>query len=254
MKIPLIPIPRVLHIGTLDPANVGLNSGVTSQEGHCLSVSVCPEAWRQIARLGGYPLHQLQNEEGLFLDALAVMDDETLWADIKDWSRKEGLVADGERWKAWRWDGEDETWSYSLHETREEALEEIDFDPEDDEEEPEGPDGEPCVAAVIVPVGTERLKDLTGFALGGFPEDFMVMAWAEHALPALLGQPVDGLWWDQDYDPDILSAPRGAIFPARVGAWDSSPISWAMVDDEEELADFPHTEWVNVTGAPEPSP
>jgi hypothetical protein len=55
MKIPVIAFDTAYHLGTLDPSLRGKEGGAVggdSQEGHLLSVSTCPEAWRSIARLG----------------------------------------------------------------------------------------------------------------------------------------------------------------------------------------------------------
>ena len=39
MDLPLYHLSRVFHIGTLNAADLGKNSGSSSHEGHCLSVS-----------------------------------------------------------------------------------------------------------------------------------------------------------------------------------------------------------------------
>jgi hypothetical protein len=57
-------ISRVAHIGTLDPAA----KGAFSWEAHGLSVSLHPEEWEAIARLGGRPWHLLERTGGVFLD------------------------------------------------------------------------------------------------------------------------------------------------------------------------------------------
>lgn len=46
---------------------------------------------------------------------------------------------------------------------------------------------------------------------------------------------VDGVWWNEEYDPDGYSAPRGGIFPGKVVEWHATQIDFDDVDDEEEL-------------------
>ena len=43
--------------------------------------------------------------------------------------------------------------------------------------------------------------------------DMLAMAYAEDVLR------LDGVWWEDRHDPAALSAPRGAIFAARVAAF-----------------------------------
>ena len=52
MNLPVIRLSRVLHVGTMDIEAFRARAGQRSSlEGHCLSVSLCPEAWEEIARL-----------------------------------------------------------------------------------------------------------------------------------------------------------------------------------------------------------
>lgn len=59
MDIPTLKAKAIYHVGTM---NEGAKSSffTDSLEGHCISVSRCPAAWRKIAKLGGNPLWELQ--------------------------------------------------------------------------------------------------------------------------------------------------------------------------------------------------
>ncbi|WP_408903414.1 hypothetical protein [Methylobacterium radiotolerans] len=67
--VPIIELGRVHHVGSLDPARWG-SLHRSSQEGPCLSVSLCPDAWTGIARLGGCDPHTLGRDGGIFPKAL----------------------------------------------------------------------------------------------------------------------------------------------------------------------------------------
>jgi len=256
MRIPLIELPRVLHIGTLDPADRGGNAGTTSFEGHCLSVSLCPHAWREIAELGEDGLHEMTNGDGLFVDLLAVARDPEMLEAVLGWARSEGLVEDATAWRAWTLDTEEEVWRSALCDTLEEARMEADRDEEHEapEDELEGPDGRPAIEAVTIPRSTARLEAMTGMN-GRFHKDATeaaIMAWAMEEAPTLLGRPVDGVWWRLRHDPDSLVAPCGGIFPERVAAWAARPLDWEDVDDDEELDAMPDT--AHAEPMPTPTP
>jgi len=62
--------------------------------------------------------------------------------------------------------------------------------------------------------------------------------------PRRLGRQVDGLYWNETYDPDGLSAPRGAIFPECVPEWSAAKVAFSAIEDEEELAVLsPDDDW-----------
>jgi hypothetical protein len=234
---------RVFHIGTLNPADLGRNSGSSSLEGRCLSVSLCPHAWQQIARLGGYDLHEMTSPTGYFLDVHAVENDAALMETIRQWGLREGLITEERRWKAWSYDDEWEQWRYTIEESEEDAIEQIDLDGiyDDPLTEAVGPDDGPAIEEIIAAVTTEKLVERVGGGRVGdavTAMDFVIMAWAANEAGRALGHPLDGLWWNETYDPDCLSAPRGAIFPERVASWTSSTLSFDAVDDEEELEAF----------------
>lgn len=233
--IPLVHLASVYHVGSLDPARrASLHR--SSQEGPCLSVSLCPEAWTSIARLGGSQLHELRRDSAAFLDVLAAMGDPELQGIIVGWAESEGLVVFREQWKAWRYDDEMEQWGYMLLDTRDEAEEEID-------EFSRGPDGGPALELSMGYAATPGLHARLGIEPfdDAFALDFAAMLWARDVAPHLLGRTLDGVWFREDYAPEHRSAPRGGIFPEALSVWTSSLLPPGSVDDEVGLASMPET-------------
>lgn len=252
MRTPIIELDAVYHVGTLDATKVGLNSGKGSQEGNCLSVSLCPNAWQAIARLGGYGTHLLSTTNGAFLDGLAVAQDTDLLESIVDWGIAEGLVESATRWRTWYHDDEREEWGYFLSSSAEAALEELRSSQDvEDAEEAEAPEGREPIETISVLIGREALRVATGFALGKDDDatDALLVEWSRRGPHGLH---LDGVWWNETHDPDILSAPRGAILPERVRDWESRVVAIGDVDDDEELDGMPETEWVEISPSPRP--
>lgn len=253
MRIPVIHPDRVFHVGTMNPAKVGSNGA--SQEGHCLSVSPCPNSWTEIARLGGNKAHRLVREGGgAFLDAHAVLDDAGTLEAAVDWAVSEGLAERVELWKSWRTD-EDGEWSYMTHASRDAAFDEVNYDDDyDDPDDVEGPDGGPGIEPFDAVVGTPALAAATGVRHD--PEsdatDAVLMAWARSVASELVDGGLDGVWWRETHDPEALSAPRAAMFPERVGGWTHKAVRAASVDDEAEIDRIPEAVVHEVADAPAP--
>ena len=222
MDIPVLMVDEVYHWGTLAVSQKGSRFS-DSFEGHCLSVSRCPLAWLRIAKLGGSPLWRLTRRGGVFLDILSVGRNPELRQIIQDWGIARGYAENRTLWQAWSSD-EDGEWRYMLFASEDEARVEV---VEDDE----GPDGGDAVVPVEVLTGTALLCARLGRARmeGQDAFDFVAMVWAEDGHPAL-----DGVWWGEVFDPDALSAPRGGIFPGKVGSWTSAEsATYPGMDDED---------------------
>lgn len=236
--LPIIKVPRVFHIGTLNADDLGRNSGDSSLEGRCLSVSVCPNAWQQIAKLGGNPLWEMTRMGGgRFLDVHVVQSDQDLMAVIKTWAIDKGYIEDVERWKAWRYDDELESTITMICDDLDEALEEANLESEDESTEEVG------VSQVVVSKATPLLASVVAakpeafHAEGVSADDFAIMAWCmEEGVHQ--GLDLDGIWWRERLDPDVYSAPRGAMFPDRLTAWNTTEIEFDEVDDDDEVEFF----------------
>lgn len=226
MKVPLLATAEVFHFGTLDPAQQPVAHG--SLEGHCLSVSHCPEAWRRIARLGGTQLFSLRKPGARFVDVLKVYRTATLRKRIEVWAIEQGLAEWKTLYRAWV-QVEDASWAFMLAATPEQALAECSWDAEATQEEVEGPNGPgTAIEPVTVLAGTAKLArrvrhyDLT--VRDAF--DYAMLCWIEDCLPD-----VDGAWWREAYDPAAYSAPRGGILPSRLAQWAVAAAPSLPVDD-----------------------
>jgi hypothetical protein len=222
-KLPIVRLSAVYHIGTMVPAERGKRG--ESLEGHLLSVSLCPISWRAIARLGGEPLHQLSKEGGAtFLDAHCASRDEVFRPLIAKWACAQGLLQHRTMWKSWSTD-EEGAWRYSLLPTAEAA------EAETEEHDLGGPRGRGCVEPTGILAGTPTLAALVQIAdlscCDSF--DYAAAIWAEQTQPG-----IDGLWWRDDYDPIILKAPRGGIFPGRLASFNAREIAWEQAPAEVE--------------------
>ncbi len=201
---PILNLECVYHIGELDPSKKGVRG--PSYEGNGLSVSTNPEAWEEIAELGGLPWWRLECSGASFLDFHALSPDQK--ATIAAWGEAHGLVHSTTLWKVEYHDDEMETTMVKRFETGVEAREEAEYlevDPPTSEE------GFRCTEMLLERMGwSNALAD----ALDG-----AAMAYAEDVLG------VDGVWWQDDLAPELLSAPRGVIFRERLQLWSASIIT-----------------------------
>lgn len=209
--------------------------------------------------MGGNAWNELVRDNALFLDVLAVLQNEDLHSVLLEWAAAEGLIEVRTLWKAWSYDDESDRWGYMLMETVADAVEHLDPDAgEGSAKSPSdftGPEGHEAIEPALVPTGNEKLAALTGMKLRPDEDasDAVVMAWAEAVLPGLIGREIDGIWWREDYDPGGLSAPRGAIFPSAVVAWKARQVPPGSIDDDEGLEAMPDTEIELAGSSPTPA-
>ena len=64
MKIPLVKFTHIFHVGDLE-GEPAIHDA--SHEGKCLSVSIHPEEWAEIAQLGGGETYRLERDTPLLL-------------------------------------------------------------------------------------------------------------------------------------------------------------------------------------------
>jgi hypothetical protein len=214
----LLNVPTVYHIGTLEPRHRGRHG--ESLEGQALSVSCCPHAWQTIAELGGNPWWKLQRSDAQFIDLYALREEPKILNRFIAWGLRCNLIESRELWRAWSVDEEGD-WRYSLHSSEDEAR----FESCD-----EAPQGQQPVEPLRTWVGTAALAQRVGWRSLAQRDaiDFLALALIEDTQPD-----IDGLWWREDYDPDVLSAPRGGILPSRLAQWRRQRIEPAQVDDCE---------------------
>ncbi|MFK5950958.1 MAG: hypothetical protein QM500_19575 [Methylococcales bacterium] len=202
--MPVVQLDTVFHIGKMEGANA--HPGY-SLEGHGLSISLHPEDWRSIARLGNIPCWELTKPGAEFLDALKFEDTPILMASMISWAVDEKLIVPTTLYKFEWYDDELEQMMHMLFDSYDKALEEA-----GDEEDVVSGDGW---------IATPQLLDHTHFSK---MEPVMVLSLAllVYAETVLY---MDGVYWDEALDPARLSAPRGCIFPGRLDAWSKNKIT-----------------------------
>jgi hypothetical protein len=188
----------VFHVGTFDLSAKGAHGDM---EGSGLSVSLVPDAWRSIARLGGAPEWRLsKNPPGRFLDALALRPYRPVLA---EWGSKYGLVEQSSMWVVKWYDDELDGEVSFLCGTEREAI--VEQSANDDTRLPE---------YVVEWIQTEKLCR----EVGRTPQA-PSLAYDDLCIAAARSAGLDGVWWNENLDELALSAPRAVILPEKVSEW-----------------------------------
>lgn len=194
----LVTLKVVTHIGTFNAHDKGLRGD--SYEGAGLSFSVHPEDWESIAQLGGAPWWEADLSGLKIVDGHAFI--QAQGEALKAWGIEHGWVepvtAFAARWYDDEMEGEMET----LLNSREEAEEEIEFNEGTVEER------EALTPTKRLTQAMRHSEHTIGKPSASALED-LATVWAEE-------QGFDGIWWDDDYQPEHYSAPRGVIFASKV--------------------------------------
>ena len=198
---------KLWHVGSMDPKD----KRDDSYEGAGLSVSVNPEEWQQIARIGG-DLWELTKSGNRFVNYHRLTKVQR--KSIREWGVKNGYATPAELWRHSYFDeevGEGE-WRYSDFDTKEQAEAELGGQGEGVDEKVEPVEGG-LKATPKLEQKTLR-KNISPVEM----DDLLVTAYAEDELDC------DGVWWQDTLDPENLSAPRGVIFPARLPEWSKKKV------------------------------
>lgn len=216
MKLPIFNIDTLYHIGTLDSER----KSALSYEGHCLSVSLCPNAWQSIAKIGG-DCHQLTKPKASFLNATSLINNSSLEKRLLKFGKDHGYIELAEVYElSWYDDEFEDTMSFRVR-TMEEALYET-----EDREDME-------IAPKKDWVETQALLDKTAqkrSLSSADPRELLVVAYADHL--AEQGHPIDGIFMDHLYEPQSLSAPAFGILPSKL-----SDFSVEVVPTPEDVID-----------------
>lgn len=200
--VPTKSFKRLWHVGSLLAADKGRQGA--SQEGSGLSVSIHPEDWATIARLGGYPTWDLHRPANRFLafHKLSKAHREAL----QSWGIAKGYLILKPQWKLQYYDSEMDDECHCLFDTEEEARKEI---PDWlDESEPA------TVSEVTLPCPTTLMAERLGFDTRFCDAtDMAATFWVEDETS------LDGVWWQDTYAPESLSAPRGVIVRRAIPQW-----------------------------------
>lgn len=245
MKIPLLNIPVVYHIGTLNKANKA-SFHKKSQEGEGLSVSLCPNAWQEITHLPGN-LYSLEFESAQYIDYKA-LEHETKFAIIQ-WAVNNDFAEWKTVWQIWSYDDESDEWKYMEFNDYRKALLEIDIDVNGDIEGQiaelddefnmqDSPKGTILTENKILSITTKGHSVYSGFVEGD-NDDMSVIIWLKEVL-SLDYPDIVGVWWNENYDPLCWSAPRGVILHDRLIDFKIS-IADVSFDDEEILETMPES-------------
>jgi hypothetical protein len=213
---PLCSPQGLTHVGTLDASDKSRN--LLSYEGQGLSVSQHPHAWAKIARLGG-PVWSVERRGAKFLSyhELTVEQRDA----IDDWGVERGYVERRPAFKISEWNDEadDYQWHMTLsaNEAEAERIEARDYKT--------GALVEECVAVV----STDAFPDSTVRPGQTNVEQVLSTLWVAECAPD-----IDGVWWQDTYDPDGLTAPRGVLVMSRIADWVGSALPFDGDDQDDD--------------------
>jgi hypothetical protein len=210
-----VSVPSVAHVGSMEPSAKARGP----LDGPGLSVSLHPAFWAGAEKLGdeGFVLEG----RGRFLDARSVTEEER--AHVGDWAVAEGLASRRTVVVLHAYDDETGAWRSF-----------------------EFPD---AASAEYHSTGygrtrIERMEDALAptAALGRRFGRYDMLALPspkvfDHVLGAYAEADanIDGVWWEEAYDPARASAPRGVIFRERVPEFRSTAVTWqGLVAFEQE--------------------
>ena len=202
MRVPIIKVDRLWHIGDLDITRK-YTCG-TSQEGNLFSVSRCPAAWRQIVKLGGFDLY-VGNADYALMDMLSITHPATragrqLQSHVRQWAYQQELLEPRTVLQGRYYD--DELGQTCLVQLTPQDVEDAD------------PDQYEQIDRVIIHAPTEKLCKIHNLRSSRDEEafDFALIEWARTHH----GTTLDGVYWNQHYNPSAYQAPRAGLFEAKI--------------------------------------
>lgn len=195
VEAPAITLAGLTHIGTLNRTDKGAHS----YEGQGLSVSQHPEEWGRIAKLGGTVWNIGPDAGAQFLNYHELTGQQR--EAIAAFGVAAGHVTVEDVFSVTYWDDEWEQEFTAVFRSRADA--------EDEAEEREG-----VVSMSSTLAATASFPDSTVKAGDIQVEDVLTTVWVEEVATDFVG-----VWWDDDFDPERLSAPRGVIVPRAFGDW-----------------------------------
>lgn len=218
IKPPTRTYAEVTHIGMFDAAE----RNNWSLEGDGLSVSVNPDEWRSIAKLGGKPEWTITRSDGKplqFLDAHKLTKKQR--NQIEDWAVESGIAENVTAYVYTYYDDEFEEEMSMTFESRKEAEDQAGFDWMSEEEQSDA-----NIEEVDVLRLTEKYRQ-RGSEIDD--TDLIVSVWADQQTE------LDGVWWDDTLDPSRMSAPRGVIFTSHLDALTHEPRNTKRTTDDDLL-------------------
>lgn len=199
--LPVQKLDELYHIGSLSESRMKKES----QEANFLSASLCPESWEFIARLGGEDVLTLRKSGARFVDMFSLSDDEM--RHLMDEAVGDGFMEPAVWFKTWYYDGEADDWKYMALWDKGEAEYEV-----QDEEPDDAPNG-----VLVEEMSGHRMTDIGKSMLPRLPDDPSFSESAAVMLEVLRNPSLyDGVYWDEDDDPMVMSAPRFGISPSSL--------------------------------------
>jgi 8-oxo-dGTP pyrophosphatase MutT (NUDIX family) len=198
---------KLWHVGDMNPKS----KQPGSLEGNGLSVSIHPEEWMEIAEISG-DTWELTKAGNKFLNFHRLSQQQR--KQITAWGVQNGYVQEIAIGWRWYYTDENEQERYLEFETEQEAIEEMEGQGEGDVRPAKGSSMK----------GTDKLKQRTMNPRADdmvVAFDLLVTVYADEELDC------DGVWWDDDFDPAGLSAPRGVIFTDKLPTWKARKIQSA---------------------------
>ena len=191
------------HVGTMNPDDKGSYFS-SSYEGSGLSVSLDPDRWIQIARLGGFPTWKMTRDTPAVFVNYHELDNSDLER-IKAWGESKDYFTEQDCYTIHWFDDELDEEVYMTFATIEQARAEFpDEDYSDDD-----------ITKETRIIATDRLLDRAAIDSKEDCTDGLVVAWAEdHGY--------DGVWWKDEDGP--WSCARGTIFAENVSDWSSEQL------------------------------
>lgn len=229
-QIPVRHISSIYHIGTLNTQDKKMHS----LEGNTLSVSLCPSAWSYIAKLGGNPLWRISNNNSLvFLDIYTFIKQQR--STITTWAIAQKYGYMGASYNVLMGDEEGEDNNnihYMACDTLTEAIREI-SDPDNllvtdcknTAHEAYNHNQEVILIKKDIILAQEYMQShRIAYSTNGI--DNLAALYAETHFSAH----IHGIWWNDIYDPNRYSAPRGGIFYQHLPTLTITPESFMPID------------------------
>lgn len=228
MHWPTVIHQEVFHVGTLDPAKKGTTHNRCSHEGNGLSVSLEPQAWTHIAKLGGYPTWALHCQDddasgrglGLFLNAYGITPKQH--ALIAQWAQAQDLIKQTSIAVVSWYDSEEDTrrnfqYDTSIPEEKASAQSEYESLREDGDESA-------ALDFKLSWVAQPKLNQRIGFRVPhNNVQNMLLTLYVQDVLFPQQG--LHGVWWEDDLDIHAGLAPCGVIHADAMALWQHEDVA-----------------------------
>jgi hypothetical protein len=214
MKTKIYTIPHVWHIGNLDRPQNKNNQQGGSQEGcllSCASTLEISEGWEEIARLGGFQKYLIKKENSEFklLNYYRLTKKEI--SELSKLGHQNQLITGPiEKFKvSWTTNDEDgEQRRYTICDTKKETLE---WGTEDEDRKINKVKSWKATEKLINYWQSRNPQDKT---IDNLSINVALISYIFEFLKPELN--LDGIFWNETFNPDALSAPRIGLFQTKI--------------------------------------